>query len=329
MKLDLKTLQEITFGAERIEEKDGALLFRRFTEAEDEAYASHRIDAMVVRTYSTAGVRLSFKTDSEYIKIKCKMSDGSSRPYAYFDLYENGVMTGHEGSDEYDNEACTYEFRLKGDVEHVEVYFPWSVRVDVEGVELSDGALVEPVARQKRAVFYGDSITQGYDSKHPSLSYANIISRLLDADSIDKGVGGEIFFPDLVDDGAAGDADFVFVAYGTNDWNSCTKETFISNCEGFIGRVARKFPTSKIYVITPIWRVDKDAVSERMGVGFKELAELIESAARPHENITVIKGISLVPHLPDFYHDKRVHPNDTGFGIYAESLWREIMKSGN
>ena len=34
---------------------------------------------------------------------------------------------------------------------------------------------------------------------------------------------------------------------------------------------------------------------------------------------SVLDGMTLVPHLPEFFSDKFLHPNDLGFGIYAEN----------
>ena len=41
----------------------------------------------------------------------------------------------------------------------------------------------------------GDSITHGYDAISPSNSYASLVADMLDANAINKGIGGEVFWP--------------------------------------------------------------------------------------------------------------------------------------
>ena len=37
-------------------------------------------------------------------------------------------------------------------------------------------------------------------------------------------------------------------------------------------------------------------------------------------------GLSFVPHLPDFFSDGYLHPNDLGFGCYAKALLSDLKK---
>ena len=40
--------------------------------------------------------------------------------------------------------------------------------------------------------------------------------------------------------------------------------------------------------------------------------------------LTVIDGLTLVPPMPEFFADEYLHPNDLGFGVYAENLIRAL-----
>ena len=40
----------------------------------------------------------------------------------------------------------------------------------------------------------------------------------------------------------------------------------------------------------------------------------------------VVDGISLSPHISDFFADQILHPNDLGFGFYAENLLKALKK---
>ena len=43
-------------------------------------------------------------------------------------------------------------------------------------------------------------------------------------------------------------------------------------------------------------------------------------------DIIVVSGWNLVPHLPEFFEDEYLHPNDQGFSLYAENLYKQISK---
>ena len=53
---------------------------------------------------------------------------------------------------------------------------------------------------------------------------------------------------------------------------------------------------------------------------------MISDEAGKYPNMTVVDGIKLTPHVPAFYSDLYLHPNDIGFSIYAKNLVGEIKK---
>ena len=38
------------------------------------------------------------------------------------------------------------------------------------------------------------------------------------------------------------------------------------------------------------------------------------------DNVEVVEGMTLVPHLPEFFADGYLHPNDSGFLLYGHNL---------
>ena len=104
MKLSLEQLRSIARGTDRLEEVDGGVQFFRMTAAQKEYYLGYNNIEKANKTDSTSGVRLAFYTDSTSVKFSAKFTEGSSRAYAYFDIYENGAMIAH-GGDEKENNA--------------------------------------------------------------------------------------------------------------------------------------------------------------------------------------------------------------------------------
>ena len=321
MKLSLEQLRSIACGTDRLEEVDGGVQFFRMTAAQKEYYLGYNNIEKANKTDSTSGVRLAFYTDSESVKFSAKFTEGSSRAYAYFDIYENGAMIAH-GGDEKENNADV-EAKLVAGESLVEIYFPWSKGVILTSFELDDGATVKPYMRSKKLVAYGDSITHGYDAIYPSLSYVNRLGNLLDADVHNRGIGGDVFAPELAKRDDVANVDYVTIAYGTNDWSMCKLETFEANARGFFKVIQEKYPTARVFVLAPIWRGDSERETA-MGRPIGDVYKLFCEYTKDYSNFTVVDGWNLIPHLYAFFHDQILHPNDQGFSLYAENLYKAI-----
>ena len=96
MILTLDQIRRITFGALNITvSDDGYFVFHRMSKNLYDAYSSN--SDFTLKCYATAGVKLDFYTDSPYFSFSYRVKKGSSRKFYYFDIYIDGVMTGHLG----------------------------------------------------------------------------------------------------------------------------------------------------------------------------------------------------------------------------------------
>lgn len=326
MKLTKNQLLSIAFGYEQLVEHDGFYNFLRFTEEEFKAYQTYRNQDLNEKTLSPAGVRLSFITNSQSFGITFRCFKSSSRPFGYFDVYENGVLTNHFGIDNIDGEVATFNVKLSSNEKHVEIYFPWAVKVDFKDVCIDDGATLTPKNRDKNILCYGDSITHGYNAIYPSLSYSSKLAKKLNADIVNKAIGAEIFFPELSACKPSRNYDFVTVAYGTNDWSKCSKEVFTNNAKTFFENLYSNYKNTPVFVITPIWRADLNS-TPIIDIPFFKMHDVIKDFCKDYPNFKVINGVNSTPHLEEFYSDKYLHPNDLGFSIYTENLYNEILKN--
>ena len=323
MKLNLEQIKAITKGAAEVTEENGYFHFYRFTAAQRELYRSLR-PQFNDKILATAGIRLSFETDSVFLRFDYILRTGSSRHYGYFDVYENGVLKHHFG-DEVSNVAeGGGEVRLTPGIKELEVHFPWSSIAELSNVEVSDGAYVGATKKARRMIAFGDSITQGYSAIYPSLTYMSRLTDMLDAECFNKAIGGDKFFPELADSPDSVEPDLITVAYGTNDWSGCPREEVEKKCRGFYQNLAMRYPNSRIYAITPIWRKNSDKIT-KFGAPLSAVAELIASVCEEIPNVTVIRGDGFVPWLEEFYEDERLHPNDMGFDFYARNLYNALI----
>ncbi len=322
MILTVEQLRDLTCGVVRVEEADGYARFCRMSGAQEQYYREK--SAFLHKANASANVRLAMVTDSASLEFDFRAYAGSSRNFAYFDLYVNGAMIRHCGFEGLELTSGHLCFALGEGKKTVELYFPWSWRVDVANVTLDEGCAAEPLKRSRRLLCFGDSITQGFDNLYPSQSYVSRLARMLDADEINKGVGGEKFRPELPgsDEGLA--PDVITVAYGTNDWTKFTKEELAEQCSAFCRGVSAQYPQAKIFVISPIWRVDSEK-TYNFGAPLSGVLEVIAECCEGLDNVTVLNGYGFVPHQKEFFRDMRVHPNDMGSAQYAEGLYAQIM----
>ena len=323
MILSISQLQSATHGAVRLEQTERGVRFWRMSEAQKQYYLDRGDEMHIRNSKHSAGVRLSFLTDSRSLSLSADLWPDLCGTGVGFDVCEDGVLIAHLGEE---NKEATDLCTPLSEGEHlVEIYFPWSKGVTLRRLCLDDGATFVPHHRKHRLLAFGDSITHGALATHPSLTYIERLAVLLDADLDNRGIGGDHFSAGVAELETVEDPDIVTVAYGTNDW-SHWGACFDEECPNMLKTLSERYPSANIFVISPIWRGDWDRAGS-MKLRLPELYGKICEYARPYPNVRVINAWNFVPHLPAFFGDGHLHPNDLGFGIYAERIYQEIFKT--
>lgn len=261
---------------------------------------------------ASTGIRIDFTTDSASFYFKASV--GSK-----FELFVNGastlIVTGAEIDVELDN---------SNGENRITVVFPnYETDVTVANISIDEGASIKPIEYQRKFLILGDSITQGNRAIIDSLSYANRITAMFDANSMNQGIGGGRFDPKSIDPSLDFDPDYVFVAFGTNDWSWGRKdfEDFTNYIVTYFEKLRSVYPDATIITITPIWRQDNAAT--KVGEFEDARAQIAKIAAE--YGAFVVDGIDLVPHESKYYGDSIcLHPNDEGFEHYANNLYEAI-----
>lgn len=313
MILSFDEIKKITVGAPFIEKTENGMRFYKYRPELSDVWAAHS-SVLGGRALATTGVRLDFHTNSKHMSIEV---DDKKK----FEIYINGLLR-------YSMRECeSLSVRLDGvfgeelDEAHVTVYFPAHSIGVLKSLTLDDGAYVTPHKFDRKILFMGDSITQGWEAKYDSLSYANRVSRYFNADSVIQGVGGACFFEDCIER-IPYDPDWVIVAYGTNDFSKYkTAEEFKPHLYSYMEKVHELYGDKKVFVISPIWRENQTPKAE---LTFAQVrAEIIAETEK--YGFTHIDGGTLMPPMPLLYTDG-LHPNDNGFSIFAENLIAAIRK---
>lgn len=328
MKLNLDQIKEITLGALNIDVSEaGEYNFYRFTEHQmEDVYIE--IPDFYKKSKAAAGIRLDFLTDSETLSFRYTIKSGSSRKFYFFDICVDGVMVAHEGEAEMTAKSGEIKVTLgAGKTERrVTVWLPGLSIVRLSDITLDDGATLRRAPASLKILVLGDSITQGYDAVYPSQCYANKLAAMLDAEIVNQAIGGEVFRPEILDENLPFTPDLITVAFGTNDWSKCTAETFEKNADAFYTKLATIYPDKPAFVILPIWRADWEKVTKAKP--FHESRAILKALAEKHPNFHTIDGCKLTPHLPAFFSDLYLHPNDLGFEIYAQELVKRMNEIG-
>ena len=333
MTLNLSQIRDVTLGASRVEETENGIHFYRFSKSQEKLYLN-RGNSFYMKTFSTSGVQMRFRTDSASLFLSVDADRGSTRSYFSVEVYVNGKridaiknfsedkLVGDFTKWDFPLGRFSKRFDLGYGEKEVRVYFPWSVRMTLNELVLDDGSFVTPVKPSKHLLCFGDSISHGYDVLYPSNKYLTKLADLLDVEEHNKAIGGEVYFPELANTKEDFEPDYIIVEYGSNDWNRCTQEELTRNCRAFLCNVSNNYPNAEIFVTTPIWR--KDMLEVRPFGDFMRVGEIIQEQAAGLKNISVICGFEFVPQDETLFSDLRLHPSDKGYEYFLESLLRGI-----
>lgn len=334
MVLSYEQIKSVTAGAARFGLEDEWIRFYRFTEEQEEVLeGGFKIDSQ-----SCSSVALDFTTDAESVSLNWKTIQYLAGGKLQSDICIDGLLTWSFGnisdgfggieSRGFDISEGGFCLPLPAGTHRVQIMLCDRCRVLLKNVELKNATFVSPYKKKLNLLCLGDSITQGHGTEHPSMTYVNRLSEALNANVINLGIGGLGFNSGIVKSVSDCDPDIITVAWGTNDWASCTLEQTLEEIERIKTTLKNCFKSTEIYIITPLWRADAAIgiphwTDKAHGGNFFEFSEAIKNAFSEY---CVLDGLNLLPHATCYFADMCTHPNDYGSVLYADALRREISK---
>ena len=214
MRLSFEQIKHVTVGAVQVEEKNGEFHFSKMTEGQLQAYRAIS-EAQYNNARATTGVRLDFHTTSAFIKYATINS-------TKYEFSVDGCLVAID--DAVKGEEIVHE--LPAGEHRVTLFLPaHGTPGGLFYVELEDGTTLTRHQFDRKFLFIGDSITQGWRSDINSLAYTYRVSDHFNAESIIQGTGSACFAESTLEK-LDFDPDTVFVAYGTNDWVKTNPEIF-------------------------------------------------------------------------------------------------------
>ena len=303
MQLTQQQIKALATGYVETEERGGLVYFAKCTKKQRDFWYSQS-DALGQRAETTTGILLDFTTDSKNIALKVTKD-------AKFELKINGNIIQQ-----------TTDGSLSGTLsgkDRVTVVFPRHSVGFIESLELDNGATAAPIEYNKKILFIGDSITQGWNSKYDSMCYAQRVVDFFDAKAVCNGIGGSYFAKGSFDK-IDFEPDTVIVAYGCNDFKHYkTMDERTKNADEFLKEATSAYADKQLVYVLPIPRLDVegDAKAE-----FECMREKFMGIAKGY-GFKILDGYRIIPANDDFYADS-LHPNDLGFSTYADNVIKII-----
>lgn len=315
MKLTNNELKKICFGAYFFEEtEDGYLQAFQYGKAQME-YFKEVYDFWYDRCMATTAKTLEFSTKATEVsfdyKILWKGSDDS------FELMIDGLITNIEYVKDMKDDG-RISWRMPEGEKKVVIYLPIDATVLIRDFEI-DAEFI-PATKGDKVLWLGDSITQGYGPLRSSCSYVSVANRLLGYDILNQGIGGYIYDKKSLMKMDGYTPDKIIVAMGTNQYGDKDPDVVREYYDTLTSIYGNEIP---ILCITPIWRGDH---IDELPI-FYGFCEDIRKIASSYKNVTVIDGLTMVPHLSEYYLDN-LHPNPLGAEIYGRNLVEIIRKIG-
>lgn len=326
------------------------IYFHRFTDNQLNIYKKDVLfEAM---SLSAAGVYIEFVTNANKLTIKVKKE--SSMKLALIGLKNMGLRTIlkdvieaqktikkyggkpsiREGFDlMVDDKIVDFHHVKAGKIKFkgfnkdrknitVRIYLPKYFKVGLKHIKL-DGSVMNKTEHKRQVLCLGDSITQGFNTKHPSKSYVALLETKLNVKAYNHGVGGYYYnYETLVDYEHLKNLDLITVAYGTNDFGIFNDlQKIKENIHLYYKRFNQLFKGTKTYVISPIWRADLDESDT-----LDQIREFIKKEVSQYDYITYICGKQLIKNETMYYDDGYLHPNDGGFHQMANGIFKIISE---
>ena len=274
---------------------------------------------------NTAGGRVRFVTDSQYIAINAKMDGLGKMPHFAltgsigFDMYVDGyyaktfvppfdIKGGYESIFEFENQ----------EIREITINFPLYSGVNELYIGLQKDSLLtesKPYKNDKPVVYYGSSITQGGCASRPGMSYQAIVSRAFDYDYINLGFSGnakgELPMADYINS-----LDFSIFVYDY-DHNAPTVEHLEKTHEKMFKAIRKKNPLLPVIMMSRPKHFLTDDERIRRSIIETTYRNAVLSGDK---NVYFIDGEALTELCKDSGTVDNCHPTDFGFASMAKAL---------
>jgi len=294
-------------------------------------------EGMVRLATHTAGGRVRFSTDSEYVAIQCKMPEITHFAHmpvtgvSGFDMYvmkgecevfEKTFVPPYDITDGY---VSIYHFESR-EKREITINFPLYNSVEYLYIGLEPDAFLgegHKYRYETPVVYYGSSITQGGCASRPGNSYEAFISQRLSCDYINLGFSGNAKGEDAMMDYIASLDMSVFV-YDYDNNTPSVEHLAVTHEKGFkkIRKAHPELPVIFVSAPNDNIRGSKENFILRREIIFNTYMNAFKAGDR---NVYFVDGTSIFNgEFPNSCTVDGCHPNDLGFIRMADSIGRAV-----
>lgn len=287
----------------------------------------------------TAGARVRFKTDSDYLIIQANITyaETSCQPQSSmlakygFNFYVKeggiqkfgGVFYTYQGSSTGFAEG---RVRLKPGMKEITLYLPLFAKIDRLYIALREGSELLPpddYRYKKPVVFYGSSIVHGVGSPAASASYPAVISRMLDCDFINLGFAGAARAEDAMIDYIS-KLDMSVLVYDY-DHNAPTFEYLEKTHYAAYKRIRAANPDLPIIFASKVDYAPDIAGNEARRRLIRE--NYNRALSEGDKNVRFVDGSEIFPHeLREECTADTCHPNGMGYFYMAKAIGEKVKE---
>ena len=211
----------------------------------------------------------------------------------------------------------TLSFELPGGKKNVVVYLPADATMVIRNFEINGD--YETVEKKMKVLWMGDSITQGFGPLRSAHTYVSVANRLLNYEVLNQGIGGYVYDKNVLMPMYDYKPDKIIISMGTNQFGTESMD----GIEEYYELLKEIYGETPVLCILPLWR---DDVPNGLPTLIK-FCNNLKKIAEKYNNVIIVDGFKLVPHLPEYFLDK-LHPNCLGSEVYGRNLVLEIEKAG-
>lgn len=302
-------------------------------------YAKKVSESVYNISYWTAGGRIRFKTDSDYVVVSLIYNGKNSKWPQMSGTAVNGcdIYEKIDGKDAYvgtfippvDSEG-TYQqivyFNGKG-MHDVTVHMPIYARVDEFYIGLKQTASLSEGSKyinDKPVVFYGSSITQGGCMSRPGNNYENILSRTYNIDHHNLGFAGNAKGEKEMAEYIADLSMSIFVY--DYDYNTPSIEHLEKTHENMFKIIRNKNPELPIIIMTAVSGKDREYMLKRRDIIKKTYDNAVNIGDK---NVYFIDGSVVFEKYGYAWNEPTLegtHPTDLGFSLMAKAVGEVLEK---
>ena len=316
MRLTNEQLKTIYHGALWYQEtKDGYLQAFQYTKEQNE-YFEKVSDFWFERCTASTAKTLEFVTTATACSFEYKLIWTGSPDSV--ELWIDNQATDLRYIKEMEKEGVlSFELPEGPEAKQVTIYLPADATMVIRNFEIN--GTYEIVTKKEKVLWMGDSITQGFGPLRSGHTYVSVANRLLNYEVLNQGIGGYVYDKNVLMQMYDYKPDKIIISMGTNQFGTESME----GIEEYYRLLKEIYGDTPVLCILPLWR---DDVPDGLPTLIK-FCNNLKKIAGQYDNVTIVDGFTLVPHLPEYFLDK-LHPNCLGCEVYGRNLVLDIEKAG-